>query len=324
MSYDSLISALGYPSALVLEEILGGNSTVLKCEVTPDKYIAIKIYRGNKERINQMLQRESEAIDFLSSNNLGRIPKLLFVNREYGATVFEWINGENPVPSIEVMTEVLRMNRDLKSIYDSDSSFARAIDSIDSYLDIADQIEYRLNLLGEHAGIVAIKWWIGEITTRLKLHESYLNEAGNFSLLTYSLSDVGTHNLLSDKGCLTFIDFEFFGQDSFYKLIGDFILHPRNEFNLKCMDLFLNTSMVDFHFDSKVLETLLPLLSLKWATIASNRIIRQKIASKEDITVEDLMGSTAYDYLEFHDELMKNPGLGLQSTFVNFQKSMRF
>jgi hypothetical protein len=322
MTYRKILSNIGLPSAIVVEEIWGGNSKVLKCQTGAGEFIAVKIYTGSKERIAQMLQRESEALIFLKKNNVSRIPKLLSVKADYGINVFEWINGENPASSLDVMKEILRMNKDLKFVYDSDSSFARAIDSIDSYLDIADQIEDRLNLLGEHANIVAVKWWINEISTRLKRHESYLNEAGNFSLLTYSLSDVGTHNLLSDKNRLTFVDFEFFGQDSLYKLIGDFILHPKNEFDLKCMDLFLNTSMVDFCFNFEVLEALLPLLSLKWATIASNRVIRQKIASKEDITVEDLMDTTAYDYLKFHDELMRNPGLGLRTTFVNYQKNM--
>jgi hypothetical protein len=322
MTYRKILSDIGLPTAIVVEEILGGNSKVLKCQTGASEFIAVKIYMGNKERIAQMLQRESEALIFLKKNNVGRIPKLLSVKADYGINVFEWISGENPASSLDVMKEILRMNRDLKFVYDSDSSFARAIDSIDSYLDIADQIEDRLNLLGEHANIVAVKWWINEIGARLKRHESYLNEAGNFFLPTYSLSDAGTHNLLSDKSCLTFVDFEFFGQDSFYKLIGDFILHPKNEFDLKCMDLFLNTSMVDFRFNFEVLEALLPFLSLKWATITSNRVIRQKIASKEDITVEDLMDTTAYDYLKFHDELMRNPGLGLRTTFVNYQKNM--
>ncbi len=322
MTYREMLLDIGFPTAIVVEEISGGNSTVLKCQTSPGEFIAVKIYMGDKQRITQMLQRESEAITFLSKNNLDRIPKLLSVKEGYGINVFEWINGENPVSAPEVMKEILRMNRDLKFIHDSDSSFARAIDFIDSYLDITDQIRDRLNLFNAYSGIIAIRWWINEITTRLKRHDSLLNKVGHFSLLTYSLSDMGTHNLLSDKNQLTFIDFEFFGQDSCYKLIGDFILHPKNEFDPVCMDLFLNTSSADFHFDSEVLKTLLPLLSLKWATIASNRVIKQKMASKEDITVEDLMVTTAYNYLKFHDELLRNPGLGLRTTFVNYRKNL--
>jgi hypothetical protein len=78
-----------------------------------------------------------------------------------------------------------------------------------------------------------------------------------------------------------FVDFEFFGKDSPQKLILDFILHPRNEFDDHSNTLFVEDLSKCFEVELKLLEVWFPLIALKWASILMRRL-EFLTASNED------------------------------------------
>ena len=67
------------------------------------------------------------------------------------------------------------------------------------------------------------------------------SQNSEFTQHTLSVSDLGTHNIISSESVYNFIDFEFFGLDSIHKLVGDFLLHPRNEFKEAEMSRFMES-----------------------------------------------------------------------------------
>lgn len=88
-----------------------------------------------------------------------------------------------------------------------------------------------------------------------------------FTKHTFSISDLGIHNMLLTQNSYFFIDFEFFGRDSFEKMVGDFLLHPRNTFSKTEVEDYISRISSESTWDYNNLKPALLLLSLKWATI---------------------------------------------------------
>ena len=89
-----------------------------------------------------------------------------------------------------------------------------------------------------------------QLNERLRSCISSKSQNSEFTQHTLSVSDLGTHNIISSKGVYNFIDFEFFGLDSIHKLVGDFLLHPRNEFKETEMLRFMESISKISNWDS--------------------------------------------------------------------------
>jgi hypothetical protein len=145
-----------------------------------------------------------------------------------------------------------------------------------------------------------------------------------FHRRTFSFSDLGTHNIIYSDNRFNFIDFEFFGIDSVNKLVGDFLLHPRNDFNQFEITRFIEISNKIFKWNFDELKGFLPILALKWAVIAYGRTLRElRLESGNDLPKQKIMKSKGTLYLEYFDSLWSSRNIDVFTTFRAFEGKVR-
>ena len=101
-------------TATVTAEIPGGHSSVFRGHVPDGTALAIKEYKGDKQRIERMLSREEKAITFLRGHGMRDIPEILEVRTDLGLIVYRWIEGNSPLANHEAMSAIINMHDALK------------------------------------------------------------------------------------------------------------------------------------------------------------------------------------------------------------------
>jgi tRNA A-37 threonylcarbamoyl transferase component Bud32 len=304
----------------ISKEISGGNSSVFKGILNDGTKIAIKKYNGDKQRVERMLCREHEAIDFLHKNGVFNTPEILEVRKDLGLIVFRWIEGVTPSSDRESINAILEMCKVLNEIYTNGSVFEYAIDSGFSGRDIESQIRRRIQQLKTLYPLVWMEDVTDQIRQRLDVYSSDPQTDVIFHQRTFSFSDLGTHNMIYSDGKFNFIDFEFFGTDSVNKLVGDFLLHPKNDFNEFETTHFIELSNQIFEWRLEELVRFIPLLALKWAVIAYGRTLRnlqEKV--KDGVSKHDVVTSNWALYLKYFDWLCLSGNTEKFTTFHAFE-----
>ena len=209
-----------------------------------------------------------------------------------------------------------------KNLYCATSSkaiFPTAIDAVFELSDITFQIRDRLDKMRKLGKSVSTQYAIENIELRLRNLGSKLKTSTDFGVITLSLSDIGTHNLIRSKPMShQFIDFEFFGVDSLTKLIADFWLHPRNYFSDSETFSFQESLKTFTGWNDEELGQTLPFFVLKWATIAYTRELRESDANSLDRRITQSRASKGDRYLDYFDNILKLGGKSKLSTFNNF------
>jgi tRNA A-37 threonylcarbamoyl transferase component Bud32 len=320
MNIEAYLSKLKIGEVAIQKKMLGGNSSVYKGILNDGTIIAVKKYRGDKQRIERMLSRERDAVDFLRKNGVSNIPELLEVRKDLGLIVFRWIEGIRPQSNHESMNAILEMCTVLNEIYMNGSEFESAIDPGFSGLAIETQIRSRTRKLQTLYPFVWIEDIANQISDRLRIYESDPRKNIVFHQRTLSFSDLGIHNMIYCDGRFSFIDFEFFGTDSVNKLVGDFLLHPRNDFNKFEITRFIEFSNKIFKWRFEELEGFLPLLTLKWAIIAYGRTLRDLRQELHDGRYNpEIMKSKGAMYLDYFDWLCLSENIEKFTTFRAFE-----
>ena len=102
---------------------------------------------------------------------------------------------------------------------------------------------------------------------------------------TLSPSDFGLHNAVrGGDGCLTFIDFEYFGWDDPVRMVSDFLLHPGHHLDGDAKRQFMDGCHAIFGSDpnfSHRLGALYYLTGLRWCMILLNKSLPQRMARGE-------------------------------------------
>ena len=310
-------------TATVSEEIPGGNSSVFKGHLPDGTALAIKEYKGDKQRIERMLSREEKAINFLRGHGMRDIPEILEVRTDLGLIVYRWIEGNAPLANHEAMSAIIKMNCALADIHKNGGIFDNAIDAIFSVSEISNQILTRIQQFHVSYPTTRIRVLCDQLNERLRSCISSKSQNSEFTQHTLSVSDLGTHNIISSESVYNFIDFEFFGLDSIHKLVGDFLLHPRNEFKETEMLRFMESISKISNWDSIELNKVMPLLTLKWAVIAYGRTFREaKLEATGEITEEQIKKSNGSLYLDYFDSLRLAEGQDRFVTFRSFKGSI--
>ena len=310
-------------TATVSAEILGGNSSVFKGHLPDGTALAIKEYKGDKQRIERMLSREEKAINFLRGHGMRDIPEILEVRTDLGLIVYRWIEGNAPLANHEAMSAIIKMNCALADIHKNGGIFDNAIDAIFSVSEISNQILTRIQQFHVSYPTTRIRVLCDQLNERLRSCISSKSQNSEFTQHTLSVSDLGTHNIISSESVYNFIDFEFFGLDSIHKLVGDFLLHPRNEFKETEMLRFMESISKISNWDSIELNKVMPLLTLKWAVIAYGRTFREaKLEATGEITEEQIKKSNGSLYLDYFDSLRLAEGQDRFVTFRSFKGSI--
>ena len=214
----------------VSERIKGGNSSVYKGHLPNGMTIAIKEYRGDKFRIERMISREAESIKFLNSFGIENIPEIIEIQYESGLIVYRWIDGKEPRPDSKSMGELINFCISLKEIYNLGNNFENSIDAVFSFTELESQISNRIQDLEKTFPSLEVNELCHSLREKLRACMN-IKTSTVFTNKTFSVSDLGTHNMIASKRGSYFIDFEFFLLDSINKIVGDFILHPKNKFN---------------------------------------------------------------------------------------------
>ena len=205
--------------------------------------------------------------------------------------VMEHLQGLEPKPNGESMEAIIAFSKTLKSTYRDDDSFPNSIDGIEKTSDLLAQIENRINLMkGEMFNedfLLQAKACLNVLSSR-----DYEDKAWD---KTYSVSDLGVHNMIKCEGGIRFYDLEFFGADSPIKLIGDFLLHPRNNFSQTLRNRFVYELKTVYGVTESAIAEYLPLSALKWSMIAMRRrnVKNSSISKISQRKIEDL----AYKYM---------------------------
>jgi hypothetical protein len=310
--------AIGVPE--ISQEIFGGNSSVFMGHLPDGTELAIKKYKGNQQRIERMLSREERAVTFLRENALKNVPEILEVRGDLGLIVYRWIEGSAPLADHDSMGAIIDMCRALQEIHNRGLSFDNAIDAAFSLSEIDSQVSTRIQQFEETYSSVDVKILCERLRDLLSLCTNGKNLDTNFTLHTFSVSDLGTHNIIHSGNDYNFIDFEFFGLDSINKLVGDFLLHPRNEFSEFEISRFIEAISQRSPWDPSELIEVLPLLTLKWAVIAFGRTFRESVlAATGSITEREIAESKGSKYLEYFDMLRFADGKDSFRTFGSFK-----
>ena len=318
MDFDKISKELHLEISNELAVIQGGNSSVIKAKLKDNALIAVKIYKGEPSRVQRMLAREQSAISYLTENNFHNIPEILEVRKDLGIIVYRWIEGEPPIPNTKCMEAIIEMCLALNNINKKDG-FENAVDAAFSIQDIEFQILERINLLrGEHTYQFA-KTICLSLEEKLQKYKSIFSKNHKLFPHTMSISDLGTHNMLYANNLFKFVDFEFFGRDSLDKLVGDFLLHPRNKFGASEILSFKEyvSSNLGWHIEN--LNTILPILALKWAAIAFKREIidiERNISQERTFTL--LEETNGMKYLKYFEYLISSKPNDSISTFHHF------
>jgi thiamine kinase-like enzyme len=274
MSLETRKFILNTGVPIISERIEGGNSFVFKGHLPNGMTIAIKEYLGDKFRINRMMSREVESLKFLRSSGIENIPEIVEIQHELGLIIYKWIDGEEPLSDSESLDGLIDFCISLKEIYHLGNKFENSVDAVFSIPELEIQILNRIQELESTFNFAEVKELCYSLREKLFTHMKMKNSA-IFTNKTFSVSDLGIHNMLKSKSGYYFIDFEFFGLDSVNKMIGDFVLHPKNKFNEVHLSRFINQVSNKFEWDSEELIDILPLLTLKWALIAYVRTFKE-------------------------------------------------
>jgi hypothetical protein len=278
-----------------------------------EKY-AVKspLYTAEKNR-SALLRHEYDALVFLSRFHLAGVPKVSFLDSENCLLGMEYIEGKRPSPTDYSIQAIVDFCNSLNAVFKCDPTFGFAVDSVTSSQDIISQIRQRISIAPKDISHFS-HWQEIEKLLGTCIEELTIQDV-DFTSQTYSLSDLGLHNIIDNGSQFYFIDYEYFGSDSPYKLLSDFLIHPNND-SLTSYKKFIAHNLLDsFALEVKGLLELLPFISLKWATITQKRLDRMRVKNLDSseiltqsklvekyIWLSQLRGYSLLDYI-FNDKI---------------------
>jgi hypothetical protein len=244
----------------------GGNSSLHIFKLNGKSYV-LKVYKGEPRRIRNSKLREEAAYKFLIDRGFNKLPRWQSSFDLEDGICLEFIRGQTPKSNSRTLVTILECINELDAIYSRDASFENAVDSAFSTDDLLRQIEKRFCALQEEF-TEGLGWLQSTIEV---LKERRAVEFPKWTI-TYSLSDIGSHNMIKRFNRYKFFDLEFFGKDSAVKMLLDFLLHPRNQFSPRNRVRFLKqvTETFDMHLETTLEVT--PFIAAKWATIVFRRM----------------------------------------------------
>jgi hypothetical protein len=106
-------------------------------------------------------------------------------------------------------------------------------------------------------------------------------------------------------------------------MVGDFILHPKNNFNQDDISRFIFSISNAFKWDPNELMDILPLLTLKWALIAFTRSFKEEnhkgIVKIGSSSIEKSLGTQYLNYFDLNGHIGSKKSV---KSFCSFQGIM--
>ena len=242
-----LINSLSKQGIVIRESNsdLGGNSKFYKF-IFGGKQLVLKVYLGDEFRIRNSRDREHVAYQFLEQNHFLKLPKLIKEFDLNDGICLEYIEGVRPQNNSSTNRVILNSFSELHNIYHMNQCFDNATDATYSTNEVLNQVEKRMDVFSktlseEFSAMISV-------VRRLRTIKPFDFPDGS---VTYSLSDVGPHNMIKSSKGYYFLDLEFFGRDSAVKMFLDYILHPRNNASFRDRIETLDLAAELFEIDRK-------------------------------------------------------------------------
>ena len=265
----------------------GGNSRIFKVK-HKEKLYALKFYRQEKSKDNTRLQKETQALNFLSSFNHFSSPDFISSDKENNCALLEWIEG-NKIEKWdkEEITQAATFIQSLEEVKNDPlaKDIGYGTDACFSFCDIEQQIIKRLNILEKSSNKLLrerlnnlflplfyeiIDWAKKGLNGKEKNRKAKISK----EKMTLSPVDFGFHNCLRNKeGKLVFLDFEYFGWADPVNLVSDTLLHPGMNLSLKKRNQIFQKLKIIYINDQSFLNRMkifYPLYELRWCVIMLN------------------------------------------------------
>jgi hypothetical protein len=102
-------------------------------------------------------------------------------------------------------------------------------------------------------------------------------------------------------------------------MVGDFVLHPKNNFEPELINYFIDSVSCSFNWKSDELILILPPLCLKWSLIVLKQTLKKFRSDTENVNIQDLLNqSMSKKYLDYFDFLIANPNFERYTSFTNY------
>jgi hypothetical protein len=285
-------SLLGGEVATVCPVNGGRNSRVYRVEHAGRTY-ALKQYPARNKDPRDRLGTEVAALALMERHGVGRVPRVLAVDRAQASALLTWLDG---VPAAEVdATDVDAAAAFLAALHALRRTGEFAPDHLASEAclsgaEIIRQLDMRLARLrgapvtetqlhafldGPYAAAFA------EITSKInelvEMTAIDINAPLAPDLRSLVPSDFGFHNSLRTRdGSLVFFDFEYFGWDDPVKMTADLMLHPgtplpgdlRRRIRMAATRVYGEDSRFERRFAAYY-----PLFGLRWVLILLNDFV---------------------------------------------------
>ncbi|MBI3553544.1 MAG: phosphotransferase [Elusimicrobia bacterium] len=294
---SALISVLGrFP--VKAWAVDGGNNRILKVRLDDGREVLVKRYLLDSRDTRDRAGAEFLALELMQKARMTCVPRALYKDPAGAFTIISLLEGR-PMLGKAGRTQVLQAARFMaKLVRLRAPHIPDAADSRRCLADYPRHIERRLGRI--EAGLStpglpaqACRFFHRKV---LPLKDALLArfraraERGSFDLdaplpagqRILSPSDFGFHNaVLSPKGLVQFLDFEYFGHDDPAKLAADFTWHLGQRISPELRALFVR-ELAGFLPDSESFlrryELVLPLVGLEWVLIALNMLAPEQLA----------------------------------------------
>ncbi len=278
----------------------GGNNRGYRVDLSKKSFF-LKAYFHHSSDKRDRLKTEFEFCRFLWSRNVHRTPEPLAYDRRHHVGLYEYIQGR-PLSARDItkdrVKEAVRFFLEMNRLRHASQAQALPTAS-EACFSISDQLAIVGGRLERLEGIKpesrrhreaqafvlkrmfpawrAIDREVRQNAARLGLSLKRRLAPANRCL---SPSDFGFHNaILTSRGTLRFVDFEYGGWDDVAKAVCDFILQPRIPFPMELVASFC-VPVLDFFRgdDTRVARAnlLFPVFAFKWSCIFLNDFLRHR------------------------------------------------
>ncbi len=276
----------------------GGNNRLFKLN-SPSSKLLLKLYKTPDDR--HRLQREFEAFQFLRSKHINQVPEAYLVNLEDYFAIYSFVSGKitkaadlDRAQITALMDFIITLHRLLPNHVDH--SFLPSIGASNCLQDYVTSTKTRINKLKTHIateGSTLLEKYgfpldfeqsFDQLFTQITASYSaeYMSSQLTSDQLRLSPVDFGPHNtLFQSNGKPMFIDFEYFGWDDPYRLIGDFLNHDQSidisdEDKKFALKYYIEQMKLDQPEQDRLIAVI-KLMSLEWLGVYLQSMTREKL-----------------------------------------------
>ena len=275
----------------------GGNNRIFRVEGANGETYALKMYPAQDADPRDRLGAEWAALSFMDAINVGPVPKPIAFDPILRCGLYSWVEGQSAKATNDNISQMVTFLRALQSADEakgqsgvfqpasaacfSGSAVVAQLEQRRLRLDIATDddkglAEFLANILDPMISECLVEATTCYSDANLSFDQR-LDDKHHF----LSPSDFGFHNALVDvAGCMTFVDFEYFGWDDPVKAISDVVLHPGSALSdshaTAFMAQFIPTIVQNDSTFCVRLKALYPLYALIWCMIILNEFIPER------------------------------------------------